>query len=113
MSSINQVMHLLKPAESKPLVSREATKYFLVWFSLTSVVLYGAGSLALFEYATASFRLACYVGMALCTLTSVVSFLLTESAMDKPNDLFIGIAFGSIFVRLFTLVFAFAFGQFV
>jgi hypothetical protein len=113
MSSINQVMHILKPVDSKPLISREATKYFLLWFSGLSVVLYGVGSYALFTFADPAFRVACFTGMALCTLMSIISFLLIESAMDKPNDLFMGIAFGSIFVRIFTAVFAFGFAQFV
>jgi hypothetical protein len=113
MSSINQVMHILKPVDSKPLISRQATKYFLLWFTGLSVVLYGTAFFTLSTFADPAFRLACYTGMALCTLMSIVSFLLVESAMDKPNDLFMGIAFGSIFVRIFTAVFAFAFAQFV
>ena len=113
MSSINQVVHILRPVQSKPLISREATKYFLVWFSALTVVLYGAAFFTLRAFADPAFTLACYTGMALCTLMSIISFLLIESAMDKPNDLFMGIAFGSIFVRIFTAVFAFAFAQFV
>ena len=32
--------------------------------------------------------------------------------MDKPMDVFLGVALGSVFVRLFSLIFAFAIGQF-
>lgn len=51
--------------------------------------------------------------MALCTITSVVSFFLTEWAIDMPTPVFLGIAFGSVVVRIFLLLFAFAIGQFV
>ncbi len=113
MSSLQQVIRMVRPAQAQPVLSREATRYFLVWFSALTFVLYGGGSWALSTYADHAFSLACYVGMGLCTVTSIVSFLLVEWSMDKPNDLFLGIAFGSIFVRIFTLLFAFAFGQFL
>lgn len=49
----------------------------------------------------------------LCTVTSVASFFLTEWAIDQPNDIFFGVAIGSIFVRIFGLVVAFAMCQFL
>jgi len=113
LSAIAQALEIIRPHRSDRILSREATRYFLVWFSLLSVVLYGAGTFALLNFADHSFRVACYSGMALCTVTSLVSFVLTEWAMDKPDEVFLGVALGSIFVRLFTLLFAFAIGQFV
>ncbi|HYM19693.1 MAG TPA: hypothetical protein VEW28_01680 [Candidatus Kapabacteria bacterium] len=113
MSAIAEALQLVRPHPSERILSREATRYFLVWFLLLSVVLYGAGSFILFNFTNASFRTACYSGMALCTVTSLISFVLTEWAIDKPDEIFLGIALGSIFVRLFTLLFAFAIGEFI
>lgn len=114
MSALVEAIELLKPRDSERLLSREATKYFVVWFSALTVVLYGPGSYALFHWADPSYRLACYVGMGLCTVTSLFSFILTEWAIEhKSNELFLGVALGSLFVRLFTLLFAFAIGEFL
>ncbi len=114
MSALVEAIELLRPRDTDRLLSREATKYFVVWFSALTVVLYGGGSLALFHWADYSYRLACYVGMALCTLTSLFSFFLTEWAIEnRSNEVFLGVALGSIFVRLFTLLFAFAIGEFL
>ncbi len=113
MSALQQVFELVRPEKSQPIISREATRYFLVWFTALTAVLYGGGIVAMNLFADPAFRTAALVGMALCTITSFISFLLLEWAIDKPNEVFLGIAFGSIFVRLFTLCIAFAVGQFL
>jgi hypothetical protein len=114
LSALAEAIELIRPQDSERLLSREATKYFVVWFTALTVVLYGAGSIALFQWADNSYRIACYVGMGLCTVTSLFSFILTEWAIEhKSNELFLGVALGSIFVRLFTLLFAFAIGEFL
>lgn len=60
-----------------------------------------------------AFKSACFIGMGLCTVTSVASFFLTEWAIDQPNDIFFGVAISSIFVRIFGLVMAFGMCQFL
>ena len=113
MSAINEAIQLVRPhVKSNPLASRAATRFFLFWFPLVSVVLYGGGALLMNSFSTADFQYACYFGMGLCTITSVISFFITEWAIDMPTPVFLGIGFGSIFVRIFTLLFAFTIGQF-
>jgi hypothetical protein len=113
LSAIIQAIQLVRPHVSKSAISREATRFFLVWFVLLSVVLYGGGTFLMNLSASEAFKSACYIGMALCTVTSIASFFLTEWAIDQPNDIFFGVAIGSIFVRIFGLVMAFALCQFL
>ncbi|MEP7235088.1 MAG: hypothetical protein ABI778_07310 [Ignavibacteriota bacterium] len=113
MSAIIQAIQLVRPRTTQASISREATRFFLVWFGAVSVVLYGGGTLLMNASANDAFRTACFIGMALCTLTSVVSFFVTEWAIDQPNDIFFGVAIGSIFVRIFGLVVAFGMCQFL
>lgn len=113
MSAIIQAYQLVRPHVSKSAISREATRFFIVWFGLLSVVLYGGGTLLMNISASEAFKSACIIGMALCTVTSVASFFITEWAIDQPNDIFFGVAIGSIFVRIFGLVVAFAMCQFL
>ncbi len=104
---------MVRPRTSGSAISREATRFFLVWFGLLSAVLYGGGTLVMNLFSNETFRTACYVGMGLCTVTSVASFFLTEWAIDQPNDIFFGVAISSIFVRIFGLVVAFGMCQFL
>jgi hypothetical protein len=114
LSAIGQVIDLIQPhTQSNKVANRKATRFFLFWFPLVSVVLYGGGTLLMNAFASDAFTFACYFGMALCTVSSVISFFITEWAIDLPNEAFFGVAFGSIVVRIFTLLFAFAIGQFV
>ncbi|MDP4221053.1 MAG: hypothetical protein Q8916_03230 [Bacteroidota bacterium] len=113
MSAIIQAIQLVRPRASQSTISREATKFFVIWFGMLSVALYGGGTLVMNLFSTEAFRTACYVGMGLCTVTSVASFFLTEWAIDQPNDIFFGVAISSIFVRIFGLVLAFAMCQFL
>ena len=113
MSAIIQAIQLVRPHTSKAAISREATRFFILWFGLVSVVLYGGGTLAMSLGASEAFKSACYVGMGLCTFTSVASFFLTEWAINQPNDIFFGVAIASIFVRIFGLVVVFAMCQFL
>lgn len=113
MSAIIQAYQLIRPAQSRASISREATRFFLIWFGLLSAVLYGGGTLVMNAFSTATFTSACYIGMAMCTLTSVASFFITEWAIDQPNDIFFGVAIASIFVRIFGLVLAFGMAQFL
>lgn len=113
MSAILQAIQLVRPRQSQPAISREATRFFIVWFGMFSVVLYGGGTLLMNAFSSQAFASACYVGMALCTITSVASFFLTEWAIDQPNDIFFGVAISSIFVRIFGLVVAFGMCQFL
>jgi hypothetical protein len=84
-----------------------------VWFGLLSVVLYGGSALVMNMWASETFASACYIGIGLCTLTSIASFFLTEWAIDQPMDIFFGVAIGSIFVRIFGLVIVFGMCQFL
>jgi hypothetical protein len=95
------------------MISRQASKFFVKWFVLLSVVLYGGGTLAMNFWADGAFKTACYFGMGLCTVTSIASFFITEWAIDQPKDIFFGVALGSIFVRIFGLVVAFGLCQFL
>ena len=104
---------MVRPRTSQASISREATRFFLIWFGLLSAVLYGGGTLLMNFAAGDTFRSACYIGMGLCTVTSVASFFLTEWAIEQPNDIFFGVAIGSIFVRIFGLVVAFGMCQFL
>jgi hypothetical protein len=113
LSAIIQAIQLVRPHVSKSSISRKATRFFIVWFGLLSVVLYGGGTFAMNLWAGEAFKSACYIGIALCTFTSVASFFVTEWAIDQPNDIFFGVAIGSIFVRIFGLVLAFAMCQFL
>ena len=113
MSAILQAIQLVRPRTSQAAISREATRFFLIWFGLLSVVLYGGGTLIMNLFSSEAFRSACYIGMGLCTVTSVASFFLTEWAIDQPNDIFFGVAISSIFVRIFGLVVAFGVCQFL
>ncbi len=113
MSAILQVIQLVRPLESRPAISRMARRFFILWFGMLTVVLYGGGTLVMNLWANEAFKTACYIGMALCTVTSVASFFLTEWAIDQPNDIFFGVAMGSIFVRIFGLVVAFGMCQFL
>ena len=114
MSAIGQVIDLIQPhAQSAKVANRQATRFFLTWFSILSVVLYGGATLLMNASATDAFTFACYFGMTLCTVSSVISFFITEWAIDLPSEAFFGVAFGSVVVRIFTLLFAFAIGQFV
>jgi ABC-type uncharacterized transport system permease subunit len=63
-------------------------------------------------WASPEYTTACWFGMALCTLMSAVSFFITEWSVDLPNDVFFGVAFGSVVVRIFTALFAFMIAQF-
>lgn len=113
MSALNQVISLVKPHVSdQQFANRKATRFFLTWFSLVSVVLYGGAYLMLGAWASPEYATACWFGMALCTLMSGISFFITEWAVDLPNEVFYGIAFGSVVVRIFTALFAFAIAQF-
>jgi hypothetical protein len=80
---------------------------------MLSVVLYGGGTILMNLMAPDTFKTACYIGIAICTVSSVASFFLTEWAIDQPNDIFLGVALGSIFVRVFGLVLAFGMCQFL
>ena len=113
MSAIVQAIQLVRPHVSRSSISRQATRFFLIWFGLLSVVLFGGGTLLMNLWAEETFKSAFYLGVALCTLTSVISFYLTEWAIDQPNDIFFGVAIGSIFVRIFGLVIAFGMCQFL
>jgi len=113
LSAIIQAIQLVHPRASQPNISREATRFFIVWFGMLSVVLYGGGTLIMNFASNEAFRTACYIGMGLCTFTSVASFFLTEWAIGQPNDIFFGVAIASIFVRIFGLVMAFALCQFL
>jgi len=113
LSAIIQAIQLVRPRTSGSAISKEATRFFLVWFGLLSVILYGGGTLVMNLFSSEAFRSACYVGMGLCTVTSVASFFLTEWAIDQPNDIFFGVAISSIFVRIFGLVIAFGMCQFL
>ena len=113
MSAIIQAIQLVRPRASQTTISREATRFFLVYFGMVSVVLYGGGTLIMNFASNEAFRNACYIGMGLCTFTSVASFFLTEWAIDQPNDIFFGVAIASIFVRIFGLVMAFGLCQFL
>jgi hypothetical protein len=113
LSAIIQAIQLVRPRASQSNISREATRFFVIWFGMVSVFLYGGSILVMNLGASESFRSACYIGMGLCTVTSVASFFLTEWAIDQPNDIFFGVALASIFVRIFGLVTAFALCQFL
>jgi hypothetical protein len=95
------------------MISRQASVFFVKWFLLLSAVLYGGGTLAMNLWASEAFRASCYFGMGLCTLTSVISFFVTEWAIDQPNDIFFGVAISSVFVRIFGLVLTFGICQFL
>jgi hypothetical protein len=114
LSALVQVVELIRPHVSdRKIASRRATRFFLVWFPIVSAVLYGGGTLLMNAVSTESFRTAAYFGLGLCTVSSIISFFITEWAVDLPNNVFFGVAFGSVFVRIFTLLFAFAIAQFV
>ena len=113
MSAIVQAIQLVRPHVSSSAISRQATRFFLIWFGLLSVVLFGGGTLLMNLFATEVFKSAFYIGVVICTITSVMSFYLTEWAIDQPNDIFFGVAIGSIFVRIFGLVIVFGMCQFL
>jgi hypothetical protein len=113
LSAIIQAIQLIKPSEPQVAISREAKRFFIVWFGLLSVVLYGSGMLFMNFWANKSFESAFYVGMALCTITSIASFFLAEWVVDQPKDIFIAVAISSVFVRIFALVVAFGVCQFL
>src|SRR5258708_5504385 len=80
---------------------------------MLSIVLYGGGTLVMNQWAGDTFKMACYIGIAMCTVTSIASFFLTEWAIAQPNDIFFGVAIMSAVVRVFALVMAFAICQFL
>lgn len=107
------MISLVKPHVSeKQFANRRATRFFLTWFTLVSVILYGGAYIMLNLWATPEYATATWFGMALCTLMSGISFFITEWAVDLPNEVFYGVAFGSVLVRIFTALFAFAIAQF-
>jgi len=113
LSAIVQAIQLVRPHVSRSSISRQATRFFITWFALLSAVLYGGGLFVMNTWATAAFANAFYIGVGICTLTSIASFYLTEWAIDQPNDIFFGVAIGSIFVRIFGLVTFFGMCQFL
>jgi hypothetical protein len=114
LSTYSNTVHLLSSRrKERELAGRSATRFFLIWFPLVSAALFGGGSLIFDAFASDSFTYAAYFGMGLSAVTSAVSFFITEWAVDRPNNIFFSVAFGSIVVRIFTLLFAFALGQFL
>jgi hypothetical protein len=52
-------------------------------------------------------------GLVLSCVSSLVSYLVMESAYHHKNGSFMGVALGSIIMRMFNLLFAFAIGLYV
>jgi hypothetical protein len=113
-AALVEIVELLRPHVSeRKLANRKARSFFLFWFPVVSIVLYGGGTLLMNAFSSESFRTAAYFGLGLCTVSSIISFFITEWAVDLPDNVFFGVAFGSVVVRIFTLLFAFAIAQFV
>jgi len=94
-------------------LSGQATRFFWIRFAGLSVILYTAATLFLsLERHTPKFIKGCFFGMALCTVSSIISFLVSEWAFEQPKEIFMGVALGLIVIRMFNLLFAFAVGMF-
>ena len=100
--------HVLSAAEQ--LLAHKATRFYVQWFVTLTIIQFGIAAIGLNLFATASFRYACFFGMAFPAATSFVSFLLTEWAFDQPNLIFMAVAMGSMVVRMFNLLLVFAVG---
>lgn len=81
-------------------------QYFLLTFALFSLTSY------LYSNTSWGSTNALWFGIALCTSTSFISFLLTEWAYRQPTAIFLMVSMGSVVVRLFNLALAFGAGQF-
>jgi hypothetical protein len=106
------IEHVLDARQTVVLKSKQAARSFVIWFTGVSLALYLSVTVLTALYSTASFTKAAIFGMALCTVSSIISFLITEWAFDQPKDVFMSVALGMVIVRMFNLLFAFAIGLF-
>lgn len=107
--------HILRVGDrqqERTLLSQQASRYFLIRFAIITLVLCVGSYFLLHSLSTPAFQSAYYFGVVICVLSSALSFFLTEWAFDQPRDIFMGVALGSITVRMFNLLFAFAIGVF-
>jgi hypothetical protein len=114
--SAEHVLHIEPAAQQRTalqaqakfdLLSQLESRYFLLRFALITVILYSFGFWGVFS---TPFVTAAYFGLAICTLTSFISFFVTEWAFDQPKMIFMGVAMASIIVRTFNLLLAFTVG---
>ena len=94
-------------------LSIQATRFFWFRFVSLSIIAYSAVAFYIVQFnVSASAIKGCAFGAVLCSVSSIVSFLVSEWAFDQPKGLFMGVALGLIIVRMFNLLFAFAVGLF-
>lgn len=106
----NGFSQTISPANAAILLKvQKASRYFLIRFFLVTVVLYSIAGAISYLWAPELAKPFFY-GMALCTVTTFISFLITEWAFDQPNGIFYPVAFGSIAVRMFNLLLAITLG---
>lgn len=110
--NLEHVLNLDARQHTVALKSKQAARGFVIWFSGVSIALYLTVAIATSIYSTANFTKAAIFGMALCTVSSIISFLITEWAFDQPKEVFMSVALGMVIVRMFNLLFAFAVGLF-
>ena len=91
------------------LLEKQASRFFLLRFGFVTALLGMFAGYAFYSWGTA-FVYATLYGNLLSTVSSFVSYLVMESAYNHKNSGFMGIALGSIIMRMFNLLFAFAIG---
>lgn len=95
------------------LLSQEATRYFIQRYLMLTFGILTSASLLMYFFATPSFTKACYFGMALPIVTSLISFLITEWAFEQPSAMFMMVSIMSIIIRMFNLLIAFCVGYLI
>ena len=110
--SVEQVLQIDEARRALSLAGRQAARSFLIWFVSLSIGLYVAVAVATSLYSTPAFSHAAFFGMILCTISSVISFFVTEWAFDQPKGVFMAVALGMVMVRMFNLLFAYTVGLF-
>jgi hypothetical protein len=101
------------PSIADELLSRSASRYFIQRFFGLVFAILAVSSVLLFMFAEPSFRSACFYGISFPIITSFISFLVTEWAFDQPNAIFLTVAFGSMVLRMFSLLIVFMLGLFI
>lgn len=115
-SGLSQVVELRKTivlSAADQLLSKAQSRFFVLRFFGLSIVLFGVAAILTSALSTSAFRTALYYGMAVPTIASFLSFLVSEWAFEQPTGIFIGVSVGAMVLRVCNLLFAFVMGLLV